>query len=239
LILVRALWGMGGFDMRSSCLPPAVNSPLLVFMVQCPVTDDVEARTRQELVDILAALTELTGLPSRWSGRVELVPEAEFKGRKRPICDIQLDADSVTKDSRRATLVHEAIHGISVGYNSSDFRQFRGWEEGVVEQLQRIYRPVVLGRLGISVASEVFHAEEEVHAFNGYIAALESLRLMLKGNASANAKQEFYLDLLALPIAARPDGVLRVSFALEPPQRGVFISAFSRSDSILKLRVSR
>lgn len=201
--------------------------------------DDLEARTQQELAAIVTILTELTGLPSRWSGRVELVPEAEFKGRKRPICDIQIDADSVTKETRWATLIHEALHSISVGYNSSDFRQFRGWEEGIVEQLQRIFRPAILGKLGIALANDVFDAEEEAHAFNGYIAALESLRLTLNESASAQGKQEFYLDLLALPISDRPDSVLRVIFAMEQPQRGVFISAFPRANSILKLRASQ
>ena len=50
--------------------------------------DDLEARTQQELTAIILILTELTGLPSRWSGRVELVPDAEFKGRKRQVCDV-------------------------------------------------------------------------------------------------------------------------------------------------------
>ena len=201
--------------------------------------DDLEARTQKELAGIIAVLIELTGLPSRWSGRVELVLEAEFKGRKRPICDIQIDAALATQDARWATLIHEALHSVSAGYNSSDFRQFRGWEEGVVEQVQRMLRPAILGRLGIAIVDNVFHPEEEAHAFNGYIAALESLRLMLKENASSNERQEFYLDLLSLPIASRPESILRVSFALEQPQRGVFISAFSQANSILKLRISR
>ena len=201
--------------------------------------DDLEARTQKEIADITAVLTELTGLPSRWSGRVELVLEAEFKGRKRPVCDIQIDADLVTQDARWATLIHEALHSISAGYNSNDFRQYRGWEEGVVEQLQRTLRPAIFDKLGIALASDVFLAEEEAHAFNGYIAALESLRLMLKESTSSNAKQDFYLDLLSLPIAERPDSIVRVSFVLEQPQRGVFISAFSRANSILKIKVSR
>ncbi len=100
-------------------------------------------------------------------------------------------------------------------------------------------RPAILGRLSIAIVDNVFHLEEETHSFNGYIAALESLRLMLNENTSANAKQDFYLDLLSLPIAERSDSVLRISFALDQPQRGVFISAFSRTNSILKLRVSQ
>lgn len=199
--------------------------------------DELEARTQTELADIIAVLAEMTGLPSRWSGRAELVPEAEFKGQKRPICDIRIDAGLAATDLRWATMVHEALHSISVGYNSNDFRQFRGWEEGVVEQTQRMLRSVILSRLGVVLADDVFHDEEEAHTFNGYIAALESLRLLIKESLSANEKQDFYLGLLSLPIAERPDSILRLSFLLGQPQRGVFISAFSRANSVLKSKV--
>lgn len=89
------------------------------------------------------------------------------------------------------------------------------------------------------MANDYFYPEEEVHAFNAYIAASESLRLILNENAAPKTKQDFYLDLLALPISDRPDSILRVSFALKQPQRGVFISAFSQANSILKLRVNQ
>ena len=201
--------------------------------------DNLEARTRRELTDIVAALTQLTGLPSRWSGRVELVPDAESKGRKRPICDIQLDTVLAESDLRWAILIHEALHSFSVGYNSSDFRQFRGWEEGVVEQLQRLLRPTILNRLRVPLADVLFHAEEEIHAFNAYIAAIESLRLLLNESEVSLPKQQFYRNLLALPISERPDNLLRVSFTLSQPQRGVFVSTFSHASSVLKARLSR
>jgi len=43
--------------------------------------DELEARTQAELEDVMAVLTEMTGLPSRWSGRVELVPGANFRAK--------------------------------------------------------------------------------------------------------------------------------------------------------------
>ena len=199
--------------------------------------DELEARTQQELSDILAVLTELTGLPSRWSGRVEIMPNAEFKGQKRPICDIRIDAALAAKDERWSTLIHEALHSISAGYNSSDFRDFRGWEEGVVEQMQRLFRPVIFARLGITLAAEVFYPAEEAHPFNRYIAAIEALRLSLWKNATLDrTQQDFYLDLLAVPIRERPDSMVHIAFAMEHPQRGLFLSTFSRANSTLKLR---
>ena len=200
--------------------------------------DDLEARTQQELTGIVSILTELTGLPSRWSGRVELVPDAEFKGRKRQMCDIQINAALTAQDERWPTLIHEALHSISAGYNANDFRDYRGWEEGVVEQLQRTFRPTILQRLGVVVPDNVFYAEEESHGFNDYIAALESLRLLLKETSSPDATQlDFYLGLLGLPIKDRPNSILRIFIALPQPQQGVFVAAYSQANSILKLRI--
>lgn len=199
--------------------------------------DALQARTQQETAAIVSILSELTGLPSRWSGRVELVPNAEFKGQKRPICDIRIDAALAAQDERWPTLIHEALHSISAGYNSNDFRDFRGWEEGVVEQLQRILRPAILQRLGVVLPAGVFDAGEALHNFNAYIAALEGLRLLL--SQPDVSQQSFYLDLLKLPIKERPDRLVRLCLALEQPQRGVFIAAFSRADALLKTRINQ
>ena len=196
--------------------------------------DELEARTQQELKAIIAELTALTDLPSRWSGRVELVPDAEFK---RQMCDIQIDAALAAQDERWPTLIHESLHSISAGYNANDFRNFRGWEEGVVEQLQRLFRPSMLQRMGVVLPAGVFDAVEASHNFNAYIAALEGLRLLLS-KPDVN-QQSFYLDLLKLPIKERPDRLVRLCLALEQPQRGVFIAAFSRADALLKTRISQ
>ena len=200
--------------------------------------DDLEARTQQELTAIILILTELTGLPSRWSGRVELVPDAEFKGRKRQRCDIQIDAGLAAQDERWPTLIHEALHSISAGYNANDFRDFRGWEEGAVEQLQRMFRPVVLARLGVFLPENAFDAGDEAHSFNDCIAALENLRRLLKETTLPDVTQlDFYLDLLGLPIKERANSILRIFIALEQPQRNVSLAAYSLANSVLKLRI--
>ena len=198
--------------------------------------DEVEARTQKELTDIIAVLTQQTGLPSRWSGRVELVPDAEFKGRKRQMCDIQIDAALATRDERWPTLIHEALHSISVGYNGTDFRLLRGWEEGVVEQLQRIYRPIFLRQIGVRLEGTVFESGELHHQFNPYIAALESLR-----HYCEPPKQEidFYVDLLSLPLKERPDSILRSGFSLERSPRATFMMTYSQANAILTRKTNR
>lgn len=196
--------------------------------------DDLTARTQQELTDIIVALTELTGLPSRWSGRVELVPDAEFKGRKRQVCDIQINAGLAAQDERWPTLIHEALHSISAGYNANDFRNFRGWEEGVVEKLQQIYRPLIFSRLGVEVEESILLTADSEHPFGPYISALEQLRLAGELFLTIKSPTVFYSGLLVIPIPERHASVLRPSLRLNPEKRTQFIAIFSEANAILR-----
>ncbi len=188
--------------------------------------DELQARTQQELEAVIAALTELTGLPSRWSGRVELVPDAEFKGRKRQVCDIQVDAALAAQDERWPTLIHESLHSISAGYSGKDFQAMPGWEEGVVEYLQRRFCPIIFDRFGISSAD--FASREERHEYNKYIDQLQLLRQAL------NVEDlPFFLDLLRIPIRKRPAFVLGQGLLLGE-KRSSFVRLFSAANSVLK-----
>ena len=189
----------------------------------------MEARTQKELIDIVAVLMELTGLPSRWSGRVELVPEAEFKGRKRAICDIQIDAALATQDARWATLIHEALHSVSADYSGVDFRTAPGWEEGVVEKLQRMFRPVILTRINITVDPATFVSGETQHQYNKYIEVLISLSQTLN-----YTEEQFFYDLLKMPIRQRPTFVFGLGNQLPGQKRIDFFRLFSVANSLLK-----
>ena len=199
--------------------------------------DDLEARTQKELADIIAILTELTGLPSRWSGRVELVPDARHKGLKQPSCGIEIDAGLAEQDLRWLTLIHEALHSLSPRYTSTDFRELRGWEEGVVEQLQRLFRPEMFSRLGVAILEDMVISADLRHPFNPYIGALEKLRVGMGTFQPIESQTTFYTNLLALPIKERPASLLRHGFRLQPEQRGIFMAIFSQSNSILTRRI--
>jgi hypothetical protein len=196
--------------------------------------DDLEARTQKELADIVAVLTELTGLPSRWSGRVELVPEADFKGKKRFICDIERNATLAGQDERWTTLIHEALHSLSAGYIRDDYQDFQGWEEGVVEQLQRILRLRVLSRLRVTVDPRLFQRLDAQHGYNKFIAALEAIREAQK--MPTIQAEPFYLDLLATPIKDRKSLVNRYGFSLPPSQRMDFFAVVSAASATLRTR---
>ena len=189
---------------------------------------ELEAQVSTELQQIMPLVSALTGLPARWSGRVELVAEADFQGKKRFSCDIQLDAAVAGQDVRWATLIHESLHCHSTGYNGTDFRKYRGWEEGVVEQLQRLFRPRILSSLGVSVEEAVFQKPAEAHRFNRYIRVLENLRLALPQFTDDQAA--FYKALLATPICDRVALVLSWRDTLPFVDRLEFVGNFSTAN---------
>ena len=155
----------------------------------------------EELRRVEAVITALTGLPSNWNGSVSLHIAPGWRGTKPFECAILLDVDRQVLDVRWRTQIHEMLHAHSVGYNRSAFDDFPGWEEGVVEKLQRPLRRQVLERLGITIPDPVFAEEEERHTFNPYIAALEILFRLAR--QPVESEIDFYVTLLSTPISQR------------------------------------
>ena len=189
---------------------------------------DPTAQVRAELQQIMPLVSKLTGLPARWSGRVELVIEADFKGKKRFGCDIQIAADLAEQDTCWATLIHESLHCHSAGYNGTDYRKYRGWEEGVVEQLQRLLRPQLLLTVGVTVEEAVFSQSGEFHRYNRYVRVLENLRLAVP--QFAEEPEEFYKTLLATPIRDRIALALSWRDTLPFVDRVEFVGNFSTAN---------
>ena len=161
--------------------------------------DTLQAQITGELQQIAAAIEQLTNLRSNWNGELVLVPlEARYRGLKPFSCAVHLRADLAADDLRWRTLIHESFHAVSAGYNHSDFDLYVGWEEGVVEQLQRLFRARILNIAGFYVEETRFAAEDASHLFNVYIASLERIR-----GAFDDEAEKFYLELLAVPIKER------------------------------------
>ena len=160
---------------------------------------DAEAQVRAELEQIMPLISALTGLPTRWSGVVEIVENADFKGKKRHTCSIQLASGLVVQDARWTTLIHESLHDVSVGYSLMAYQSVPSWEEGVVEQLQRMLRGDILARIGAIVPSTILADLDAQHRYNVYIQALEVVR-----SSRGLSEMQFYLPLLATPLADRP-----------------------------------
>ena len=135
-----------------------------------------QEQLQDETHRVVLALEAILGRTSQWSGRVTLTDNPDVRGRKPFSCDIVLNENLTGLDVRWRTIIHEALHSFSAGYNFTDYQLNRGWEEGVVESLQRLWRQKILRRLGLVVENSVFIELEIGHDYNTYIDALERLR---------------------------------------------------------------
>ena len=179
-------------------------------------------------------VSALTGLPTRWSGVVELVEGADFKGKKRFACDIQISADLANQDVRWSTLIHESLHCHSAGYNIEHYQSFPGWEEGVVEKMQRLLRVDILTRIGVFVPDTVLAGLDAEHRYNVYVQALEAVRFSL-----AISEAQFYQRLLATPLQERAPKMLMQARQLPPSQQRGALEIISAANATLKQPISR
>ena len=169
---------------------------------QSEARDDV----REELRVLQRIVEERTGLRSRWNGEalfrrpeeIQMMRGRHLLAEKRWNCDILVSTILVGNPLRWRTLLHEMLHAVSMGMNEQDYRRFQGWEEGVVEWLQRRWRPEILHELGVAPPPEVFAQAERHWPLNDYLEALQSLQ-----EACGLTPEAFYLELLRTPLAKR------------------------------------
>ncbi len=192
--------------------------------------DALTAQIHGELSRIVPVISELTELPSNWNGDVTLEQTEEFHGKKKFSCGVVISTAIADKEVRWRTLIHEAIHCVSVGYIRSAFETLPGWEEGVVEQLQQQLRSQVLVALSVPVNNTLLLEADRSHSYNRYVDALEMIREAL-GIADATS---FYLALLATPINDRPAYVHGLGRRLMRGDYVRFVRLFSASHSALK-----
>jgi hypothetical protein len=180
---------------------------------------------------------EITGLQSRWNGIVHVVDSLSaemlggrpFNAKKEWSCSISVIDAIASQDIRWRSLIHEVLHSVSVGNRESSYREFRGWEEGVVEWLQRCYRPDILHRSGVSVPAAIF-SEAETRWI--YAPAIEALR-RLAAQLQDVSELEFFETLLKTPLQDR------LSFVQLWGRRGSgdpaeFLRVFTEASGILR-----
>jgi hypothetical protein len=192
-------------------------------------------RVQEELRRVEEAVSELTGLPSNWNGNVELRLEPGWRGMKPFHCDIRLDSARQTLDVRWRTHLHEMLHAHSAGYTRPAFEDYPGWEEGVVEKLQRLLRPRVLERLGLGLPETVFVQEDAEHEYNPYVEAIDSLSRFLKQPQESEA--DFYVALLSTPISQRIAWTHAQGKQVPPQEFGTFLRAFAAANATLRRKL--
>jgi hypothetical protein len=139
-----------------------------------------------------------------WKNRVvvsdHLAPHVN--GAKSFQCYITIRKGRALSPQRWRTLIHEMIHAYSPGMTSWAYDKFPGWEEGVVEKLQRLLRDRIFKALN-EVLDETqmvqMEQEEQDHVYNDYINAIEIIRKL----SMRSDVEEFYIELLLTPLKDR------------------------------------
>lgn len=161
----------------------------------------------QLATDVAAIVTEverLTGVQSRWSGKIGIGTELNAIGRPRYFgakawnCDIVVHQSRLLSPFRYSTIVHEAFHAVSSGLNQADYDAFVGFEEGVVEQCTRLFRAVIMANVGLPMPTDVRTS------YDAEIVSLEMLRQRTRMTA-----HDFNLSLLKTPLPDREAVVIQ------------------------------
>lgn len=169
---------------------------------------------------LMRQVERLTGLTSRWNGLVNINEETDFHGnppylaKKDWSCSITVHESLPATPDSFATLIHESLHSVSVGLEFSAFRDYRGYEEGVVEKLTRLLAP------SIAEETQVGIRIEQRDSFNGFINHLERLREL-----TAQSEMAFYLALLATPLASREQTVIQWVMRANPEEKDIRLLA--------------
>ena len=185
----------------------------------------MEGELQINLRQIIRVLEEILGRPSRWNGKAYLARSLSFGGMAHYDGSVSISEYVIADtDLRWRTMIHEALHTFSPQYSHSQYIAARGWEEGVVEQMQRLLRPDVLAALQVSINEAVVAEAEVNHSYNVYITALEDLRERL-----GDVPMSFYRLLLTTPLPERALLLKRSSILLADQERQAFLTAWLKA----------
>jgi hypothetical protein len=196
------------------------------------LSDELTEQIRGELERIQPVVTRLLSTTNRWNGSVELVESDRFKGRKRFDCGIEIEYTAAQSAARWRTLIHEMIHAQSTGLTREDFRMHKGWEEGTVENLQRLIRGQVLAEIGVTVDEAILVADDATYTYEQHVKDLEALRVALNqmNGWSKNEPEDkicFYRDLLDMQLKTRPVRIMRWARNMPPERSRAFLLTYA------------
>lgn len=146
---------------------------------------------------IMANIERLTGLASHWNRRIELTAGGAFGGKTFG-CLIRIRANLIGTPQIWPTLLHEAFHCFSVERNADASLRYVGYEEGVVERMQYLFREELMATLGVQIDPDVLIDRDINTAYTEYVQALEAMRLALQFEPKT-----FYIWLLSTPLEQR------------------------------------
>lgn len=207
----KDIFAQGGFSSRSfdseDIMEP--QAPGQYGLYRGP-REGEEPEVTEQIKMTQPAVEKATGRESRWTGTLTLDPAATFSGKVDYNMNMTLSTGILDEQHYKwRTIIHELLHTISPQFSRMEFDNNPGWEEGVVEQMQRMIRQSVLRDVGVAIPEEDFAERDTTHRYNAYISALEVLRDILKLD-----RENFYPILLSIPLRDRRTWVMEQIDAL-------------------------
>lgn len=158
----------------------------------------------------------LPTLQTDWQGQVSTYDLAEALGYKTHAHEIVIDTTVLNSNYRWVVYIHELLHAVSSASSRKTleneyeafYQQFKGYEEGIVEALERIIRDPILSSLQIRLSQKdlaIVNLVEMTTEYNEYIHALEGMRHVL--GYQEEDRFDFYLWLLKIPLEDRRERV--------------------------------
>ena len=184
------------------------------------LTTEQRNEFRQQTLDELVRVNQWTstylGIQGLWKGQIVLFPKTiRFFGTKDFDCNIGVNMVLYKDPLRWATLLHEILHSYSEGYNEESYEAFPGWEEGVVEGLQRELRPLMLPQIimGGQQTEDIIRRSQidATHPYNPYVYSYYGIYWLLKQqrhdlsghNSGIFSIVTFFKTLLRIPLSDR------------------------------------
>lgn len=167
--------------------------------------------TPENIRPVVELAEKLVGRESTWNGK--FFPTMDDSWGHNAAFDPQtgniLSTPGQPGEGLAVAIPHEVLHSVS---NSSEFPEEAsvGWEEGVVEQYNRLHRddfvPALFPNLSEEERKRVqshAYSDSLVHPYNDFIQPLERLRSQLGMDS-----EEYYKGLMQVPVDDRPDLVV-------------------------------
>jgi len=200
---------------------------------------DAETRSEADEARVLTArivqiVETLLGCSSRWNGVIRLETDVLHAGVASPEGSIGISRFVWDHPVYRwRTLLHEVLHTFTPDFTRSDYARMPGWEEGVVEQLQRLLRSRVFDAMQIALPDDAFADIEREHRYNCYIDALEAVR-----QVTGEERETFYRRLLVTPMMDRFDLLSGEAETLPEHQRTTYRVRLQLAHGKLTRRIS-
>ncbi len=152
----------------------------------------------------------LSGRECRWNGNFVPVNYLLTWGQiqwdeARASCAICVDRGVLSTEARWIVYFHEMLHAFSTGAEEPGvYFGLRGWEEGLVETLERLLRPELVQELGLQFSAPVLEEirqYESLNNYNRYVRALEAISQ--EAGYDTGAWRTFLIELLSTPLLDR------------------------------------